>query len=78
MPQPTFGDAHVDAALTNISVAYVQDASNFIASQVFPTIPVEHASDKYFIYTQDDFFRDEYLAHAVEGKCPAGVCKMDT
>jgi NADH:ubiquinone oxidoreductase subunit F (NADH-binding) len=22
------------------------------------------------------FFRDEYLAHAVEGKCPTGVCRM--
>lgn len=28
------------------------------------------------ISTSLRFFRDEYLAHAVEGRCPAGVCRM--
>ncbi len=50
MPQPTPSDVHVDAALTNISVAFIQDASNFVAEQVFPTVPVDHRSDKYFVY----------------------------
>ena len=40
--QPGRGDVHVDAALTNISVAFMQDASHFIAAQVFPEIPVTH------------------------------------
>ena len=43
--QPGRGDVHVDAALTNISVAFMQDASHFIAAQVFPEIPVTHRSD---------------------------------
>lgn len=50
---------HIDRALTNISVAYMQDASNFIADKVFPVIPVQKQSDTYFIYNRDDFFRDE-------------------
>ena len=59
MPQPTVSDVHVDAILTNISIAYIQSQTNFIAGQVFPQIPVEKQSDKYFIYTKGDWFRDE-------------------
>jgi hypothetical protein len=59
MPQPTTNDVHVDAILTNISVAYIQDQGNFIANQVFPSVPVEKQSDKYFKYTKGDWFRDE-------------------
>ncbi len=59
MAQPTQGDVHVDALLTNISVAYIQDEKNFIAQTVFPIVPVEKQSDIYFKYTKADWFRDE-------------------
>jgi hypothetical protein len=57
--QPTPSDVHVDAVLTNISVAYIQQQSHFIAGKVFPIVPVEKQTDKYFIYTKADWFRDE-------------------
>lgn len=59
MPQPSLNDVHVDAILTNISVAYLQRQENFIADKVFPVIPVDKKSDKYFVYTKNDWFRDE-------------------
>lgn len=59
MPQPNLSDVHVDAILTNISVAYLQKQENFIADKVFPVIPVDKKSDKYFVYTKNDWFRDE-------------------
>jgi len=59
MSQPTVNDVHIDAILTNISVAYMQDQNAFVASKVFPTIQVEKQSDKYFVYTKGDWFRDE-------------------
>jgi len=59
MAQPSSPDVHVDAPLTNISVAYVQAADQFIAGQVFPEIPVEKLSDKYFSFPKGDWFRDE-------------------
>lgn len=59
MPQPAQSDVHVDAILTNISVAYIQKKSAFIAQTVFPVVPVEKQSDKYFIYNKADWFRDE-------------------
>ena len=59
MPQPNINSVHVDAILTNISVAYLQNQDNFIADKVFPVIPVDKKSDKYFTYTKNDWFRDE-------------------
>lgn len=64
MPQPTMTQSHVDKILTNISVAYVQDQKNFIANQVFPEIKVDKKSDKYFVYTKNDWFRDEVQRRA--------------
>lgn len=59
MPQPSINSVHVDAILTNISVAYMQKADNFIADKVFPVVPVDKKSDKFFVYTKNDWFRDE-------------------
>lgn len=59
MAQPTISSVHVDVALTNYSLAYMQKRENFIASQVFPTVPVEQQSNKYYTYTKQDWFRDE-------------------
>ena len=59
MPQPTTTDVHVDAPLTNLSVGFKNDMSAFVADQVFPNVPVAKQTDKYFTYTQADFFRTD-------------------
>lgn len=59
MPQPHLGQVHIDAVLTNVSVAYLQRAENFIADRVFPVVPVSKKSDLYFTYTKNDWLRDE-------------------
>lgn len=59
MPSPVLQDVHVAAALTNIAVAYVQDEDHYIAEAVFPMVPVQHQTDKYFVWSKADFFRDE-------------------
>jgi hypothetical protein len=64
MPSPVFQDVHVAAALTNIAVAYVQDEDYYIAEKVFPMVPVQHQTDKYFVWSKADFFRDEAQRHA--------------
>jgi hypothetical protein len=57
--QPSAQDVHVDAILSNISVAYIQAQEHFIASKVFPIVPVNKQTDKYYSYTKNDWFRDE-------------------
>ena len=60
MPQPDFRQVHpVDVLLTNFSLAYIQDLSNFIADKAAPSIPSEKMTGKYLTYTKADWFRDE-------------------
>jgi len=57
--QPTASDVHINRPLTNISVAYVQSESEYIAGNMFPVVPVPKKSDTYHKYTKNDWFRDE-------------------
>ena len=59
MPNPTRSDVHVNAPLTNVSIAYLQEANKFISGKCFPLIPVPKQSDLYFTYDQGDFMRSE-------------------
>lgn len=59
MTQPTRTDWKIDVPLTNLSIAYSQSMQNFIATKVFPIVPVSSKSDKYYTYTKNDWFRDE-------------------
>jgi hypothetical protein len=56
--QPHLGMVHVDRPLTNISVAYMQDESAFVSTR-HAVVPSDKKSNLYFIYTQNDFMRDE-------------------
>lgn len=57
MPQPTRSDVHVNRPLTIMSIAYIQAATDFIATRAFPVIPVQKQSDLYFRYIKDYWFR---------------------
>lgn len=64
MPQPTLQQVHINRPLTMISTAYLQDPNAFVFDKVFPTIPVDKASDLYFQYQKDSFLRDEAQVRA--------------
>jgi len=57
MPMLTPSQVHLDAPLTNLTLAYVQSEENFIASKVFPIVDVTKQSDKYYEYNREDFNR---------------------
>lgn len=59
MPNPTAGAVHVDSLLTDISVAFIQSSTKYVATRVFPAVPVQQKSDLYATYSQADFLRDE-------------------
>jgi len=54
---PTPKSAHIDSALTNISVAYKN--SLMIADRVFANVPVAKQSDYYYIFRKGAWFRNE-------------------
>ena len=53
----TPGSVHVDVPLTNLTVAYLQDTTGFIADKVFPNVPVDKKTNKYYIYDRAQFNR---------------------
>lgn len=50
---------YIDNIQGDVAVSYFQSASNFVAPQVFPVVPVTKESAKYYVFTRDDFMRDE-------------------
>jgi hypothetical protein len=61
---PSPSDVHINTPLTNVSVAYIQNASNFIATKVFPAIPVDKKSDLYWKYSKSDWRRTDVQRRA--------------
>ena len=53
----TPSSVHLDAPLSNLTLAYVQEQTNFIADKVFPTVGVQRQSDKFHIYDRDNMNR---------------------
>lgn len=50
MPMLTPSAVHIDQPLTNLTLAYMQEQTNFIADKVFPVVGVDKQSNKYYIY----------------------------
>lgn len=61
-----------------MSVGYVQDAADFVAGQVFPSIPVPNKSDVYYIYNRGDFFRNNMQKRAPGTPAAASGYKLTT
>ena len=50
---PNVSDVHVDAILTNVSLAYRNQA--FVGQRLLPVVPVKKESDKYYKYGKERF-----------------------
>jgi len=74
---PTRANTHIDRALTNISVQYFNDPANFVADLVFPRVPVQMQSDRYFQYLREDWFRDDARKRAPGSESAGGEYDVD-
>lgn len=74
--QPSRSDVHINAPLTNISIAFLQSADNFVAGRVFPNIPVTKQSDAYFEYDRGEFNRDEMEERAPGTESAGGTYEI--
>jgi hypothetical protein len=74
---PNLSQVHVNRPLTNMSTAYIQDKADFIADQVFPNIPVQNKSDRYFAYNKGDMMRDEAQVRAPASQSAGGDYDID-
>jgi hypothetical protein len=78
MTQPTARAVHVDQPLTNISVAFLQNANNFVASRVFPNIRVQKQSDVYYRYDRGFFNRNQAKLRAPATEAAIAGFGLDT
>lgn len=53
----TPNQVHIDVPLTNLTVAQLQSDENFIADKVFPNVPVDKQSNKYYVWPRGQFNR---------------------
>ena len=56
---PLSSAVHADRPLTDLSVASIQSDEAFIATKVFPAVPVAKESDTYYVYGTEFFMRDD-------------------
>lgn len=56
---PALPAVHIDVALTNLSIAYMNET--FVADVVMPPLPVDKRSNKYFVYDKEAFLRGTSL-----------------
>ena len=74
---PTASDVHVNTPLTNISIAFIQSQTDFVASRIFPTLPVQKQSDRYYTYDRGEFNRDEADVRAPGTESKGGTYTVD-
>lgn len=76
--QPSISAVHINAPLTDISTAYILDAGLYIASRVFPIVPVAKQSNLYWQFNKGDFLRDEAKPRAPGTESAGGGFNMTT
>lgn len=76
--QPTLSDVHVNAALSDISTAFLQNPENFIADRVFPIVGVTKQADRYFTYPKDNWMRVEAQKRAPGTESAGGGYELTT
>lgn len=78
MSNPTPGDMHVNAPLTNVSVAFIQEQSGFVAGNVFPDVSVSQQSNLYYKYARSEWNRAEAKTRAPATESAGGGWTVST
>lgn len=78
MPNPTVSSVHIDQVLSAFSLAYMQSDQEFVATKIFPIVPVQKQSDKYATFQKGDFNRDAMKKRAPGTESSGGGWKVDT
>lgn len=74
---PLPSDVHLNAMMTAVSIAYIQSSDAFIAGRIFPRVPVQKQSDRYYTYPKGDFFRAEMQIRAPGTESEGSSYRLD-
>lgn len=73
---PSAGAVHIDSALTNFAIKWMQDSSKFVAGEAFPMVTVQHQSDKYHEFDLESWLNNAASRRADGDPAPQGGWKM--
>lgn len=76
--QPLPSDRHISTPLTNMSIAYAQDQSEYVARRVFPVIGVDKQFDRYYEYSLADFLRSQMVKRAPATESVGGRYRLSS
>lgn len=65
-------------ALTNMALAYYQNARNYFAKAIFPICPVNLSSDNFYIFNKEDLLRDNWRRKPAYGQVQPAVVSEHT
>ena len=65
-------------ALTNMALAYFQNANNYFARAIFPICPVDLSSDIFYRFSKEDLLRDNWQRKPEYGSVMPAVISEDT
>ena len=65
-------------ALTNMALAYYQNAANYFAKAIFPVCPVNLSSDNFYIFDKEDLLRDSWQRKPAYGQVMPAVVSEHT
>ena len=74
--QPSVDSVHINVPLTNMSVAYMQQDTAFVAPRAFPVVPVSSRSNAYYVYDRGDFNRVEMAVRAPSTESAGGGFRL--
>lgn len=66
------------AVLTNMALAYYQNAANYFARAIFPVCPVSLSSDLYYKFDKGDLLRDNWQRKPAYGQVAPAVLSENT
>lgn len=78
MPNPSAADLHVNQLLTELSIAFFADESQYIFDKVFPIVTSDKLSNTYRYYPRDGEMRDKAQAVAPSTAPHAHGFKVET
>lgn len=65
-------------ALSNMALAYFQNAANYFAKAIFPICPVGLSSDNYYKFSKEDLLRDDWQRKPAYGMVQPAVLSEST
>lgn len=72
------GEFRPHTALTNMAMAYYQNAANYFAKAIFPVCRVSLSSDNYYIFDKEDLLRDSWQRKPEYGQVMPAVVSEHT